>query len=358
MRTRTVFCSHGYIIPGKPEPWLSLEIKASRFCLKCWEKHDQTFRAHDYEQIYSEDACQYGYLNLIQYVLRDRAWYRDQDRYEFLETELRMHLLEQRALIEEAARNRPGSIEAYVRKALERKLQDLQKGGDFEIQINSVQSEVLDIDRAIGGEVTNEDDGFDTTDEARLSEQIVDATGKFNSSVVVENGGVVARSHKGVRCVTAKGIVESVQESLDTHDPLKQAAKVPPRSRKSRKKENAELVRAAILEQGHRIDAMTAITGIFQDEHDRQVSKAHKQLLEAVDGLPHDEQLAIRLRFLDGGELRNGKPRPRADILRELRINGNGSSGWTDWDLRRLEQQAVLRLRQKVKLPHVFTMRD
>jgi hypothetical protein len=146
MRTRTTFCSHGFQIPGKPEPWTipaakgGAEIKASRFCLQCWEKHGEVFLAHRYTHIVSEDPCQYGFLNLIQYVLKDRAWYRDQDRYEFLETELRMHLLEKREYIEKALHEQTSSgYNQYVRQVLCAKLRDLQKHNntEFQITINS-----------------------------------------------------------------------------------------------------------------------------------------------------------------------------------------------------------------------------
>src|SRR6202795_910765 len=105
MRTRTLYCPHGFQVPGKPEPWVSLKCKASRFCLKCWADHGQIFRDHGFDPIEPEDPIQYGFLDIIQFVLKDRAYYRDQDRFEFLEMELRMHLWEKREHIEQAMRD-------------------------------------------------------------------------------------------------------------------------------------------------------------------------------------------------------------------------------------------------------------
>ena len=128
MRTRTAFCQHGFLIPGKPEPWTipasdgGADIKASRFCLQCWDKYREIFSGFGYARIVTEDACQYGFLDLIQYALKDRAWFRDQDRFEFLEIELRMHLLEKREAIEKALREQtaPGR-NRYVHKVLNAK---------------------------------------------------------------------------------------------------------------------------------------------------------------------------------------------------------------------------------------------
>ena len=348
MRTRTAFCAHGFQIPGKPEPWTipaskgGAEIKASRFCLQCWEKHGEVFLAHGYTHIVSEDRCAYGFLDLIQFVLKDRAFYRDQDRYEFLETELRMHLLEQREPIEKALREQASPRHnQYVRKALYNKLKDLQKGDEFRAELNSESY----------NEAEGQKSDFNPEDENDNAARIMDATNGVDPFLSTEDGGIV-RSYRGARSITAERLTESEEEIVSTRDPLK---KTTPKTGKARAKENAELVRAAIEEQGHRIDALTAVT---KEEQACEVSKAHKQLLAAVSDLPRDEQTAIRLRFLDGTELRDGKPRSRRDILRELRINGNGASRWTEWDLRRLEQQAVIRLRQKVKLPSVFSMRE
>lgn len=350
LRTRTAFCSHGFLIPGKPEPWTipiskgGADIKASRFCLQCWKTHGQVFAARGYTQITIEDPCQYGFLNIIDSVLRDRGWFRDQDRLEFLETELRLHLLEKRALVEKALgeQTSPGQNQ-YIRKALEAKLHDLQKQDNTEFQV-TINSESYD-------EREGQKADFNPDDENERGARIVAATEAVDPFTSSEDGGT-ARSHKAARSVTAKRLTESEEELISSHDPLKKST---PRTGKERAKENAELVRAAIEEQGHRIDALTSVT---KEEQAREISKCHKQLLAAVDHLPHDEQITIRMRFLEGSGLRDGKPRSRRDILRDLRINGNGASLWTEWDLRRLEQQAVLRLRQKVKLPPVFSIRD
>jgi hypothetical protein len=56
--------------------------------------------------------------------------------------------------------------------------------------------------------------------------------------------------------------------------------------------------------------------------------------------------------------VRDGRPRPRRDIVRELRLNGNGLSGATEWHLQTLERQAKLRLRQQVPLPAIFLHTD
>lgn len=350
MRTRTAFCSHGFQIPGKPEPWTvpasdgGAEIKTSRFCLQCWEKHGEVFLAHGYTHIVSEDPCAYGFLDLIQSVLKKRAFYRDQDRYEFLETELRMHLLEKRELIEEALREQTSlGPNQYVRTALNDKLQDLQKDDktEFQVELNS--------------EPYNETEGqkpdFNPEDENENAARIMDATNGVDPFLSTEDGSI-ARSDSAARSITAERLTESEEEIVRTRDPLKKST---PQTGKARAKENAELVRAAIEEQSHRLDALKIVT---EKEKNREVKAAHAQLLHAVEKLPHDEQTAIRLRFLDGNELRDGKPRSRQDILRELRISGNGNSGWSEWDLRTLEQQAVIRLRSKVTLPAIFKSRD
>jgi len=332
------------------------DIKASRFCLQCWDKHGQTFQAFGFARIKAEDPCQFGFLNLIHYVLKQHAWYRDQDRYEFLETELRMHLLAKRALIARVISKSPKTVRAYVRTALLNKLQDLQADDatEFQVQTNSIEQELLDVDKClINGEIIEQEAEFDSSDESQITGQIVDATGHVRSSVDSEDDGTAdARSHSAARSVTAKCLIESTEQPTNAKDPLRRV--IGPTTI-DREKENAELVRAAIEEQEHRIDALTDLT---QKEHAREVSKAHKQLLAAVDALPHDEQTVMRMRFLDGQALRKGKPRPRADIVRELRINGNGNSHLSEWDLRMLEQQAVLRLRGKIKLPAVFQHRD
>jgi hypothetical protein len=288
MRTRTSYCPHGFQIPGKPEPWVSLKCKASRFCLNCWTDYGQTFRDHGFTQIEAEDRIQYGFLDIIHFVLRDRAYYRDQDRFEFLEMELRMHLWEKREDIERAMRAEPRKVKNYVRRALNNKLQDIQEGSEFEVERFSESFDDIALDDL--------PDDIDSLDE------------------------------------TPK-------------DPLKTGPT----------QENAELVRRAIEEQSHRLDALAIVS---QDERARQVEQTHVELIKAIVTLPPDEQTAMRLRFLDGNELRKGRPRARADILRELRINGNGGSSWSEWDMRLLEQQAVIRLRSKVTLPAILKDRD
>lgn len=352
MRTRTAFCPHGFLIPGKPEPWTipasegGADTKASRFCLQCWSKHGQVFSAHGHTRIAREDPCTYGFLDLIQFALKERAFYRDQDRYEFLETELRMHLLEKREAIEKALREQTSPVRnQYVRKVLNAKLHDLQKDDNSEFQV------------AVNSESYNEHEGgkpeFHPEDESQRSARIVAATEAVDSFAPSEDGNTTARSHEAARSITAHRLTESEEVLVNSRDPLRNSK--PQRGKNARANENAELVRAAIEEQGHRIDALTAVT---KEEQARAVSRAHKELLAAVDRLPHDEQIAIRMRFLNGADLRDGKPRSRRDIVRELRTNGNGASRWSEWDLRRLEQQAVLRLRQKVKLPPMFSIRD
>jgi hypothetical protein len=351
VRTRTAFCSHGFLIPGKPEPWTvpvskgGAELKASRFCLRCWETHGHVFRSYRFDQIVTEDAVQFGFFDLIQHVLKDRAWYRDQDRYEFLETELRMHLLEKRNAIEKALREQTAAGQnQYVRKVLSARLHDLQKHEKSEFQV-TINSESYD-------EQPEQKPDFDPSDESDHAARIAGAAASVVPFQSTEGEDTHARSHKAARSITANRIVESEEEIVQSLDPLRRPSRG---AGKLKSRENAELVRAAVEEQGHRIDALTSVS---REEQAREISKAHSQLFRAVGELPHDEQTAIRMRFLDGNELRNGKPRSRQDILRELRINGNGASRWTEWDLRRLEQQAVIRLRQKVKLPSVFNMRD
>lgn len=346
-----MFCQHGFLIPGKPEPWTipmsngGAEIKASRFCVRCWEKHGQVFQSYRFAPIHTEDPVQYGFLDLIQYVLKDRAWFRDQDRYEFLETELRLHLLEKRDAIENALREQTSAGQnQYVHKVLSAKLHDLQKHDKSEFQV-TINSESYD-------EQPEQKPDFDPSDESGHVARIADAAASVVPFQSTEGGDTHARSHKAARSITANRIVESEEEIVQSLDPLRRPSRG---AGKLKSRENAELVRAAVEEQGHRIDALTSVS---REEQVREIRRAHSQLLRAVGELPHDEQIAISMRFLDGNELRDGRPRSRQDILRELRINGNGASRWTEWDLRRFEQQAVIRLRQKVKLPSVFSRRD
>jgi len=353
MRTRTHYCSHGFQVPGPPEPWTipaskgGAEIKASRFCLQCWETHGQSFLAFGFPRIGTEDRCLYGFLDLIQYVLKDHAYHRDQDHYEFLETELRMHLLEKRDHIEKVIRETPSKVDAYVRVALRNKLVDLQRDDCSEHQIEKHSDSLLA--GCSAESVQGNENDFDPNDGNERDAAIMEAieNGSDDHCDVEHARNRVAERIIETQCGEVRFNKAGVPISLkpDPKDPISQFKK------KTAKQKNAELVREAIEEQGHRIDALTELT-------QKEVNKALKQLLTAVNSLPHDEQTVIRLRFLDGNELRDGRPRPRPDIIRELRISGNGVSQWSEWDLRRLEQQAVIRLRGKVSLPAVFQDRD
>lgn len=341
MRSRTAYCPHGFLIPGKPEPWTmpvnkgGADLKASRFCLRCWEAHGHTFLAYGCPSIETEDRIQYGFLDIIHFVLKDHAYYRDQDRYEFHETELRMHLLEKRAQFD-------GKPDSYVRVALRNKLVDLQRDDNSEHQIEKHSDSYEDAAPLAYGA-----DGPDSEEpDAAIIEAIDPSQPSLESARNATAKNIVEANYGNVRFNEA-GI--AIQKRHDPKDPESR------RTKKTREQDNAELVRAAIEEQGHRLDALTIVT---KAEQDKAVTKAHREVLSAISTLPADEQMVIRLRFLKGSDVRDGKPRSRADILRELRINGNGCSRWSEWDLRTLEQQAVIRLRSKVTLPAIFKNRD
>src|SRR5207253_1923534 len=77
-----------------------------------------------------------------------------------------------------------------------------------------------------------------------------------------------------------------LQRALDPKDRLSRV------KARTREEENAQLVRAAIEEQSHRIDALMTI---IQGEEGQAMKKAHRDLLAAIERLPPDEQKVLRL---------------------------------------------------------------
>lgn len=341
MRTRTSFCAHGFLIPGKPQPWLAAELKASPFCLKCWDEHGAAFIAHGYARIEREDPLQYGFFDVIHAVLRAHAWYRNQERYEDLESELRVHLLAKREEIERTIHEQPDNARPYVRRVLANKLTDLQRG-----LAERAEQKTVSYDDAAA--VVEGSDRPIHEDESGIAAKIVNAVAAVScEDTAVERQGNDPADLGEIEDKIAAELIKTEELAV-----TRQASS--PTTPKARADERARLLRGAIQEQAHRIDALQALT---QEEERREINVAHRDLMAAIDRLPSDEQNVIRLRFFDGGGVLLGRPRSRRDILLELHRNGN-RSGWSEWDLRRLEQQAVLRLRSQVRLPAVFKNRD
>jgi len=140
MKSRTVCCSHEFIVPNAPEPWLvpvskgGASLKASRYCLQCWQLYGAIFQSRGFEQITEEDPCRYGFVNLIHAVIKKRGHCRDQDHFEGLETDLRIKLLEARDRLAAVANDSPATLSSYVRTVLEHKIEDIQTTQQFQAE--------------------------------------------------------------------------------------------------------------------------------------------------------------------------------------------------------------------------------
>jgi hypothetical protein len=344
MRSRTNYCEHGFQVPGLPEPWVKLPLKASRFCLRCWDEHGAVFVEKGFTHIGTEDACQYGFLDLIHYVLKERGYWRDQDRWEFLEMELRLHLVAKRALIENAIANSPDSIRAYVRVALNNAIFDIQKSPDDTLErFSDAIPDECDVTGAQGRnadsnpEDPNEYEAFISDVAASHAQSEDEDIEKPRNDVARE---LLSSQYGDVRFNGAGIAINRVNNPSDPPWTIR-------KSKKQRKRENAALVAHEIARQSHRMDALTTVIA----------KETYNDARKAIARLPEDEQKVIRLRFMDGDDFRDGRPRSRSEVIRELRNNNGHGPVWSEWDLRRLESQAMLRL-QGTRLPASFKKRD
>jgi hypothetical protein len=344
MRSRTNFCKHGFQVPGLPEPWVKLPLKASRFCLRCWDEHGAVFVEKGYTHIGTEDPCQYGFLDLIHYVLKERGYWRDQDRWEFLEMELRLHLVAKRALIEKAIAESPATVRGYVRAALNNAIFDIQKSPDDNLErLSDAIPDECDVSGVQGREVD-----FNPEDPNEYE--------AFISSVAASRALSEDKNIDDPRNDVARELLTSVHGDFRLNEagiavnrvdaPKDPLTKTKPKSKKQRQRENAHLVAYEIAQQSHRVDALVAVI----------TKETYNDARKAIAKLPSDEQTVIRLRFMEGEEFRDSKPRPRSEIVHELRHQGSAPS-WSEWDLRTLETQAMLRLRGTT-LPASFKERN
>ncbi len=344
MRSRTNFCKHGFQIPGLPEPWVKLPLKASRFCLQCWEQHGVVFIEKGYTHIGAEDPCQYGFLDLIHYVLKERGYWRDQDRWEFLEMELRLHLVAKRNLIEKAIAESPATVRGYVRVALNNAIFDIQKSPDDNLER---LSDAIPVECDVTG-IQGRNSDFNPEDpneyEAFISNAATGRDWSDDDSIEKPRNDVgqdLLSSQYGDVRFNAAGI--AINRVNSPSDPPWTKRK----SKKQGQRENAALVANEIAKQGHRVDALTAVIA----------KETYNDARKAIAKLPEDEQKVIRLRFMDGDNFRDGKPRSRSEIVCELRNNNGHGLVWSEWDLRRLESQAMVQL-QRTRLPASFRERD
>jgi hypothetical protein len=381
VRSRTAYCPHGFQVPGPPEPWLTkLKLKASRFCPDCWNQHRQKFefegyslalqkdssedgnesncyhlrmRLHDGQMSCVDcgsaiDACGYGYLRLIHFAISQRGWHRDQDKFEFLELECRMHLLEKRALF-------AGKPDSYIRAALNNLLQDLQRDDASEHQIEKYSVRAGENTEDGSPDFDNEE--FDPDDESQNSALIVDAMSAMMPGATLNTARRDAAKQLGGSLVLRGDIPFTETKDLESpvsepFEPTPRKATKKPSKRITKQQENSQLVAAAIAEQSHRIDQLAAV------QKTDSLSKFH----DAVNKLSADEQRVIKLRFYEGERLCADRlPRSRADIVRELRTTSLGGEVWSEWDLRALEQTAMFRIRGLLNgkpLPKVLQNRD
>lgn len=378
--------------------------KVSPYCNQCWDEpaNATAFTAKHYSKDveHFNDGCHFGFGNVLHFVIADRGWYRDQHAFEMLESDLRLHLITMREQIEKKVAGKPQRVrDRYIRVILRRKVHELQRTLKHQARTHSyaapeniltpskvetvahawglqtdndvrISREVRDEFRearkkartAGGGRQTQKPDLND--DESQHAAQIAEAGNAAETSslkvarkqaaqVLVAEGEVRAAIGNQMDFIAATKKSTSPESTRFTSDPnlLIDLAADAGRAlltseRADEKPQEQDSLSASIAEARREIetDILAATPQCTSD----------REFFTALARIPADEQQVIRLRYCVDGrpQFRDGRPRPRVEIVRELR--DNGGPYWSEADLRRLERMGIMRLRGLLKrLPPV-----
>src|SRR5919109_1173181 len=145
-------CPHGFLIPPEIVAFgqtqdarqiLQTGAKVSPYCLECWSDPvvGEMFAKRFFEKPACSDPCTYGFCDLITQVARKRGFSRDAHGREAKEMDLRIRLLEKKAVIEQATKDKSKlEIDAYILRTLKNFLTNEQTTREAWIIQNSVKS--------------------------------------------------------------------------------------------------------------------------------------------------------------------------------------------------------------------------
>jgi len=247
------------------------------------------------------DPCAYGFCDIINQVVRKRAWARDSFARQEKESDLRTRLIEKRAIIEKAIAGKDKVfVENYVRRVLKNKLTNDQSRGEGRIISNSVSLS---------------DGGTPKNYRQEQADEYTESAGRALTNVV---GGDSSSSDDDL--------------SLDRPDTL--VAPEPGKKKQSEAKRLFDKMQAEALSQ------ISTLTGGRQDGHD-----TYMDLEKALSQLPENEQEVFAALFLENGELlADPRTYPDAEIL----------TGYSLQTIRTLERRATQALRPALG-PSFFT---
>lgn len=402
MRSRTLYCRHGFLVPGKPAPIFVAGRKVSPFCGQCWSDPDNAdaFTKNGYTKDNQvDDACQYGFGNVLHYTINERGWFRDQHAFDMLESDLRLHLVSKREHIQAKLRGKPQRIrDRYVRFILRRKLFEIQRTKKHQARTQSYGAPEGILPPAKIEERIAHAWGLETENDIRVSREVHNEFREARKKARTAGGGRQTQkpdlnddeSQHAAQLAEAGNAAES--SSLKVAH--KQTTKVLIAEEEVRdivgsQKEfdvvlknkelasNPNLVIDLAADDGHVLresedpeqepqqDTLSASIAEARREIETDLLAAtpqpttDREFFKALERIPAEEQRVIRLRYLDDGQakFRQGKPHSRADIVRELR--NNGGPFWSQAVLIRLEAAARLRLRGLLKkLPPAILRSD
>lgn len=247
-----------------------------------------------FEKPTCDEPCLYGFCDIINQVVRKRAWARDFFARDAKESDLRTRLIEKRAVIEKAIAGKDKAFaENYVRRVLKNKLINEQTRGEGRIISNST--------------ISLSDDTF-RTDRKALSRM-----NAGNELTDVTGGDSAARDD---------------DFSLDAKGTLVAPETDSPGFGKGNRHEAQHLFDKM---QAEALATISTLTGGRKDGFDTRLD-----LEKALRKLPEDEQNVFAARFLENGVLLN-RPRSRADA--------EFMTGFSTQNLRTLERKAIEKLR-------------
>jgi hypothetical protein len=290
-------CPHGYLIPPDLAALSSKEVARvgavpSPHCFDCWAQPEfaELLASKFFDKPTCDEPCLFGFCDIINQVVRKRAWARDSFAREAKESDLRFRLIEKRGIIEKAVAGKDKAfVENYVRRVLKNKLTNDQNRGEGIIVRNSFS--------------LSECDGPNKNYRRQASDEwagrvLVDAAGGDSASV-------------------------DDDRSLDKRDTF--VAPEPRKKRLSEAKQLFDVLRAEALSQ------ISTLTGSRKDGFD-----THLDLEKALSKLPKDEHNVFSALFLENGILLN---RPRTYSEAEF------LTGLSLQTVRTLEKKAVDKLR-------------
>ncbi len=301
-------CPHGYLIPPDLAALSSREVARvgavpSPHCFDCWAqpKLAELLASKFFEKPTCDEPCLFGFCDIIDQVVRKRAWGRDSFGREAKESDLRTRLIEKRTIIEKAIAGKDKAfVENYVRRVLKNKLTNDQNRGEDIIVRNSFS--------------LSDNDGPAKSYRRQASDE-------YASRVLVDATGGDSASQEDDR-------------SLDKPDVL-----VAPEPRNKRLSEAKQLFDAL---QAEALSQISTLTGGRKDGFD-----THLDLEKALSKLPEDEHNVFSALFLENGVLLN---RPRTYSEAEF------LTGLSLQTVRTLEKKAVDKLRP-VLSPSFFKKR-